>query len=147
MNEKKFELASVETTAFDVVAEGTGATVRESTSTDDVILFNAVNGTGEKIADLLGQDIVLTDIVVTSADVHEDPNDDESPIINKACVNMFTADGRQISSISNGIIRATKALFACGFEPSPEMPITVRFKEITTKKGKAHTFDLIKRGA
>ena len=146
MSEKKFELAAVETTAFDVVAEGTGATVRESTTTDDVVLFNAVNGTGLKVADLLGKDITINDMVVTSADVHEDPNDDTSKIINKACINMFTADGQQISSISNGIIRAAKALFACGFAPTPEQPIVIRFKEITTKKGKAHTFDLIKRG-
>lgn len=147
MSKKKFELAAVETDAFDIVAEGTGATVRESTTTDDVVLFNAVNGTGLKVADLLGKDITINDMVVTSADVHEDPNDDNSKIINKACINMFAADGQQISSISNGIIRAAKALFACGFAPTPEHPIVIRFKEITTKKGKAHTFDLIKRGA
>lgn len=131
---------------FAIVDEGEGAPVRISTATDDVTLFNAINGSGENVADYIDQEVELVNIVVTSVDVHSDPNDEESDIINKACVNMFTADGRMISSISNGIARAVKSLFNVGFAPTPEVPVTVRFKQTKTKRGLAHTFDLVKRG-
>ena len=131
---------------FAIVDEGEGAPIRISTATDDVTLFNAINGSGENVADYIGQEVELVNIVVTSVDVHEDPNDEDSDVINKACVNMFTTDGRMISSISNGIARAVKSLFNVGFAPTPEHPITVKFKQTKTKRGLAHTFDLVKRG-
>lgn len=147
MNENTNVIVPVNDTheIFDVVAYGQGAIVRETTTTDDVTLFNAVNSTGEKVADNLNVDIVVTNIVVTSADVNSDMNDENSVKVNKPCVNFFTADGRQISSISNGIIRATRALFGVGFTPTAERPITIRFKEQKTKKGTCHTFDLVSR--
>lgn len=148
MNENTNAIVPVNDTReiFDTVACGSGAVVRETTTTtDDVTLFNAVNSTGEKVADNLGVDIVVTNIVITSADVHSDMNDENSVKVNKPCINFFTADGRQISSISNGIIRATCALFGVGFTPTAERPITIRFKELKTKKGKCHTFDLVSR--
>lgn len=147
MNENPNAIVPVNDTTeiFAVVECGQGAMVRESTTTDDVTLFNAVNSTGEKVADNLGVDIVVTNIVITSADVNSDMNDENSNKVNKPCVNFFTADGRQISSISNGIIRATRALFGVGFTPTNERPITIRFKEQKTKKGTCHTFDLVSR--
>ena len=146
MNEK-MNLACISTgNTFDIYKPGEGAAVRAATTTDDVILFNAVNGCGEKIVDNLNVDIVVSNIIATSVDVHTDTNDEESEMINKPCINFFLADGRMISSISNGIIRAVKKLFEVGFEPTPETPITIKFKEIKTKRGTAHTFDLIKRG-
>lgn len=147
MNENTNAIVPVNDTReiFAVVECGQGAIVRETTTTDDVTLFNAVNSTGEKVADNLNVDIVVTNIVVTSADVNSDMNDENSDKVNKPCVNFFTADGRQISSISNGIIRATRALFGVGFTPTAERPITIRFKEQKTKKGTCHTFDLVSR--
>ena len=144
---ESFELAKTNhSTEFAIVAEGEGAPVRISTATDDVTLFNAINGSGENVADYIGQEVELVNIVVTSVDVHSDPNDEDSDIINKACVNMVTRDGKMISSISNGIARAVKSLFNVGFAPTPEVPVTVRFKQTKTKRGLAHTFDLVKRG-
>ena len=147
MNENTNAIVPVNDTneIFAVVECGQGAIVRETTTTDDVTLFNAVNSTGEKVADNLGVDIIVTNIVITSADVNSDMNDENNDKVNKPCVNFFTADGRQISSISNGIIRATRALFGVGFTPTTERPITIRFKEQKTKKGTCHTFDLVSR--
>lgn len=141
----KFALAKAHNNEFAILPEGEGAPIRISTATDDVTLFNAVNGSGENVADYIGEEVELVNIVVTSVDVHSDPNDEDSPIINKSCVNMFTSDGKMISSISNGIARAVKSLFNVGFAPTPEAPITVRFKTTKTKRGQAHTFDLVKR--
>lgn len=136
------------TEEFAVTAPGQGAVIRTATNTDDVLLFNAVNGSAEKVEDYFGQDIKVTDIVVTSADILKDINDpdpENGERENKPVVHFFTADGIHISSISNGIIRATKNLLSCGFIPTADSPITIRFKEIRTKRGVAHSFDMIAR--
>lgn len=136
------------TDEFATVPAGTGALVRTSTTTDDVTLFNAVNGSADKVADLIGEEIEVINIVVTSADILKDINDpdpDNGERDGKPVVHFFTPDGIHISSISNGIIRAAKNLLSCGFGPTPENPITIKFKEVKTKRGTAHSFDLVKR--
>ena len=150
--EKKVALAVIKTQnmteEFAVTEAGQGAVIRTATSTDDVLLFNAVNGSAEKVEDYFGQDIKITDIVVTSADILKDINDPDPENGEKECkpvVHFFTADGKHISSISNGIIRATKNLLSCGFIPTAESPITIKFKEIRTKRGIAHSFDMISK--
>lgn len=131
---------------FAIQEAGTGAALRYTTTTDDVKLFNAINGTGLKVADFIGKEVSVTDIIVSNATVLVDPNDDEDgERQDKPCVHFILDDGEQISSISNGIIRAAKNLLAVGFIPTPENPFTIRFKEIKTKRGTAHTFDLIKK--
>lgn len=145
-------LAVIQTTnmndEFAVVEAGQGSTIRTSTTTDDVTLFNAVNGSAENITDHFNEDIKVIDIVVTSADILKDINDpdpENGEKENKPVVHFFTADGLHISSISNGIIRATKNLLSCGFIPTAESPITIRFKEARTKRGIAHSFDMISK--
>lgn len=145
-------LAVIQTTnmndEFAVVEAGQGSTIRTSTTTDDVTLFNAVNSSAENITDHFNEDIKVIDIVVTSADILKDINDpdpENGEKENKPVVHFFTADGLHISSISNGIIRATKNLLSCGFIPTAENPITIRFKEVRTKRGIAHSFDMISK--
>ena len=136
------------TAEFKTVEVGTGATIRTTTTTDDVTLFNAINGSAEKVEDYLGKEVIVTDIVVSSADVLKDINDpdpDNGEKENKPVVHFFTNEGVHISSISNGIARATKNLLSVGFQPTKESPITIRFKEVKTKRGTAHSFDLISR--
>lgn len=149
-NTKETALAVIKTQnmteEFAVTAPGQGAVIRTATNTDDVLLFNAVNGSAEKVEDYFGQDIKVTDIVVTSADILKDINDPDPENGERECkpvVHFFTADGKHISSISNGIIRATKNLLSCSFIPTADSPITIRFKEIRTKRGVAHSFDMI----
>lgn len=143
-------LAVIQTTnmndEFAIVEAGQGPTIRTSTTTDDVTLFNAVNGSAENITEHFNEDIKVIDIVVTSADILKDINDpdpENGEKEGKPVVHFFTADGLHISSISNGIIRATKNLLSCGFIPTSENPITIRFKEVRTKRGIAHSFDMI----
>lgn len=135
------------TMEFATTEAGTGAVVRTSTTTDDVRLFNAVNGSAESVEDYLDKEVQITDIVVTSADVLKDINDDEETgeRENKPVIHFFTTDGNHISSISNGISRATKNLLSCGFIPTAERPFTIKFKTVKTKKGIAHSFDLISK--
>lgn len=151
-NATSLTLAKIKTTdlsdQFATLEAGKGDTVRSSTTYDDVTLFNAVNGSAEKVEDYIDQCVEITDIVVTSADVSDDINDPDAKNCdkhNKPVVHFFTKDGKHISSISNGISRAAKNLLSCGFIPTAEQPFTIKFKQIKTKKGMAHSFDLIKK--
>lgn len=132
---------------FEIGEAGSGAKIRTTTTTDDVTLFNAINGSAEKVEDYLGSEVTVTDIVVTSADVLKDINDTDpdGEKENRPVIHFFTADGKHISSISNGIRRAAENLLTVGFNPTKESPIVIRFKEVKTKKGTAHSFDLISR--
>lgn len=135
----------VDTNIFKVSGEGEGAAVRYSTTFDDVELFNAVNGGSEAVKDYLDQELEVSDIVITSANVHENRDDDESPIVSKPCVHFYTTDGKHLTTLSNGIIKSAKNLIGCGFAPCKEHTIVIKFKTINTKKGTAHTFDLVTR--
>lgn len=128
--------------AFDITEKGTGATVRETTTGDTVKLFNAVSGASDPVKELIGKTVEVTDIVVTSTDVHEVKDDDDSPIINRPVVHFYTVDGKHYASLSNGIVRTTKALLECGLCPTPETPIKIRFRTVETRRGTAHIFEL-----
>lgn len=151
-NATALTLAKIKTTdltdQFATLEAGEGDTIRSSTTYDDVTLFNAVNGSAEKVEDYIDQCVEITDIVVTSADISDDINDPDAENCdkhNKPVVHFFTKDGKHISSISNGISRAAKNLLSCGFIPTTEQPFTIKFKQIKTKRGMAHSFDLIKK--
>ncbi|MBO7551353.1 MAG: hypothetical protein J6T62_07510 [Fibrobacter sp.] len=151
-NETEMKLATIQQNSadlskeFSILEAGTGAKIRHTTTSDDVTLFNALNDSAEKVEDYLGKEVTVSDIVVTSADVLQDINDDEDgDKENRPVVHFFTTDGLHISSISNGIRRAAMNLLEVGFAPSPERPIVIKFKEVKTKKGTAHSFTLISR--
>ena len=129
---------------FEVTDAGKGAPVRESTTTETNVLFNAVNGSADSCRALVDNDpISVINIVVTSADVHENKENENSPIINKPVAHFFTADGKHYSSLSNGIIRTVKNLLGCGIIPTADAPLTIRFVSRETKRGTAFVFELV----
>lgn len=130
---------------FEVLPAGSHNGVRYTTTADEVKLFNTLNGTGGKVADYIGQEVSVTDIIITSADVDKDINDPDAGKECKPVVHFVLDNGEQISSISNGIIRAAKNLLSVGFVPTAESPFRIKFKEVKTKKGTAHSFDLISK--
>ncbi len=139
---ENFTITKIENTVFAIVNPEDAQPVRHSTTAETTKLFNAVSGSAEPVADYIDDVIECTDIVITGADVHEDRDDDESPLINRPCVHFFTSDGKHISTLSNGICRTTNNLLSCGIIPTEESPLKIRFKEIKTKRGNAHVFEL-----
>lgn len=129
---------------FEVAEAGKGAPVRESTTAETNILFNAVNGGAESCKVLVDKDAIkVTNIVITSADVHEDKDDEESPLISKPVAHFFTEDGKHYSTLSNGIIRTVRNLLGCGITPTKESPLAIRFVSRETKRGTAYVFELV----
>lgn len=140
-----FKAVEVDHTIFETQKLNEGAKIRYTSTFDDVTLFNALNSSSESIADHFDEDIKVLNMVLTTAQVSSDFNDDFAEKEDKPCVHFFCEDGLHLASVSNGIIRSTENLIACGFMPTPEAPIIIRFKPIKTKRGTAHTFDLVSR--
>lgn len=140
--ENNFTLTTIESQVFEVTTPENAQPVRHSTTAETTKLFNAVSGSAEPVADYIGETIECTDIVITGANVHTDRDDDESPFENRPCVHFFTTDGKHISTLSNGICRTVNNLLSCGIIPAQESPLKIRFKEIKTKRGTAHVFEL-----
>ena len=143
--ENKLSLVPIEKEVFAVDDTCGAGVIRYSTTADDVKLFNCLNGGSEPVADYIDKDVTVSDIVITSAEVPADPNDDQSETVSKPCAQFILTDGKHLATLSNGIIKACKNLLSVGFAPTPETPITIHFKTIKTKKGTAHTFDLVSR--
>lgn len=139
----QLQTMTVDQSIYAIVEPGTGPLLRSSTTDDNAKLFNALNGSSESVKNWLGEEIDVTDIVITSADVPSVMGDEDSERVCKPCVHFFTLDGTHISSISNGIVKSTKMLLACGLTPSEDRPIRICFKEVETKKGTAHTFEMV----
>lgn len=140
---KKMQPTKIETGIFETLEQGADILRYATDPDDDIQLFNAVNGDSENVADYLGEVLEVSAIVITSAEVHEDREDEDSPIVSKPCSHFFTTDDRHIASISNGINRSVRILMSCGLIPTKENPLRLRFHETKTKKGTAHTFDLV----
>ena len=141
---KKLTPRKIETGIFETAEQGADILRYATNPEDDIQLFNSVNGGSEQVADYLGEVLEVSDIVITSAEVHEDREDEDSPIVSKPCCHFFTTDGKHIASISNGITRSVNMLMSCGLTPTTDRPIKLRFHETKTKKGTAHTFDLVR---
>ena len=147
----KMEIILTEDALYDVdlaevfapIEDTTAPLVRFSCTDNKTELFSAINGGGDSITTVFGEELEITGIIITSADVPIDRNKPNDGTINKPCVNFFTTEGQHFASISNGVVRATKNMLGMGLLPSPEYPILISFKQINTPKGTAHTFDII----
>lgn len=140
----------VDKAIFKVVAEGEGQTVRYTTTFDDADLFNAINGGSDPVKKYLGQEVEVVNLLITSAELHEGrtadgEQDENTPIVSKPCVHFYTKDGQHLTTLSNGIVKSAKNLISCGFAPSEGHSVIIKFRTVETKKGTAHTFDLVKR--
>lgn len=141
----KLQQNAVDHSIFETKKLNEGEKIRFTTTFDEVTLFNSINSSSESVADHFNENITVENIVITTAQVNIDINDDFSEKEDKPCVHFFCKDGLHLASVSNGIIRSAENLITCSIIPSPEAPIVIKFKEITTKKGKAHSFDLVSR--
>ena len=128
---------------FATVDSNTGALMRFSTTDNREEVFSSINGAGDSITTVFDEVLGIKSIIVTSAEVPIDRNKPKQGNCSKPCVNFFTIDGRHFASISNGVVRATKNLLACGLIPSPEEPVWISFSQINTPRGTAHTFELM----
>ena len=119
------------------------ARIRYSTTTETNDLFNALSGKSEPVKNYIGETVSVVKLIVTANDIDADRENPSAGKVNKPIVHFFTADGKHISALSNGIIRNVKFMLECGIIPTVENPINIRFDTVETPKGIAHTFDIM----
>lgn len=128
---------------FAIIPNEMPNTIRYTSTEDENIMYNAINGGAEKIENYIGEVVEVNNIIVTSANLHTDKDDEESPVENRPCINFFTTDGKHISTISNGIVRSVENLYACDMIPTPERPRKIKFVTIDTNKGTSYSIELV----
>lgn len=140
MNTNNAEIERV----FEIVEVNENNTkIRYSTTTETNDLFNALSGKSEPVKNYIGETVSVVKMVVTANDIDVDRENPGAGKVNKPIVHFFTADGKHISTLSNGIIRNVKFMLECGIIPTVENPINIRFDTVETSKGIAHTFDIM----
>lgn len=119
--------------------------IRETTTNDEKILFNALSSPSQKLKDFIGHELNITAIVVTNALVKKDINDksETAERENKPCIHFFTDMGEHISTVSNGVTRSVKNLLNVGIIPTAENPLRIRVITSDTKNGTMHSFELV----
>ena len=149
MNEN-FEVMNMNTNnaeierAFETIAvDENNARVRYSTTTETSDLFNALSGKSEPVKNYIGETVSVVKLIATANDIDADRKNPDAGKVNKPIVHFFTADGKHISTLSNGIIRNVKFMLECGIIPTVENPINIRFDTVETDKGTAYIFDIM----
>ena len=84
-----FKAVEVDHTIFETQKLNEGAKIRYTSTFDDVTLFNALNSSSESIADHFDEDIKVLNMVMTTAQVSSDFNDDFAEKEDKPCVHFF----------------------------------------------------------
>lgn len=135
--------AEIERTFETVTVDENNAKIRYSTTTETNDLFNALSGKSEPVKNYIGETVSVVKLVVTANDIDVNRENPDEGKVNKPIVHFFTADGKHISTLSNGIIRNVKFMLECGIIPTVENPINIRFDTVETAKGIAHTFDIM----
>lgn len=104
-------------------------------------VYNAIMGGTCKPADIIGEEVEIIGITLTTGQCNKifgDTSESPEKII-KPCVTFFLSDGRTVSTLSNGLVRAVKVMFACGNIPTEENPFKCMFEQRTGKNGVFHT--------
>lgn len=135
--------AEIERVFESVEVDDSNAKIRYSTTTETNDLFNALSGKSEPVKNYIGETVSVVKLVVTANDIDVNRENPDEGKENKPIVHFFTADGKHISTLSNGIIRNVKFMLECGIIPTVENPINIRFDTVETAKGVAHTFDIM----
>lgn len=144
---KNYEVAEIKNTIniFEVMPADNSKCekVRFSTTTDTKRLFNALNSPSEKLKNYIGETLSVVDIIITTAEVHENKDDNTSPMVHRPCIHFFTELGEHISTLSNGICRSVQSIMEVGLTPTESSPL--QFKVITgeSKKGVFHSIELL----
>ena len=145
--ENKFTLATAISNAVEKAETGDNFMTEivynsfENTEKAQSAVYNAIMGGTCKPADVIGEEVEIIGITLTTGQCNKifgDTSENPEKII-KPCVTFFLSDGRTVSTLSNGLVRAVKVMFACGDIPTEENPFKCTFEQRTGKNGVFHT--------
>lgn len=127
-------------TIFTVGDDGLPSGVYASFETTDTAgkkaLYNALNGDCASIADNVGKEIVISDVVVARSQT----TDDNGEVKDSARTILIGPDGNRYASSSFGVLRSIIGLCQAFGSLHFDEPLTIIPIDVKTKKG--HTFKL-----
>lgn len=108
---------------------------------EEAIIFNAMNGEGEKISSVIGKQLDIYNFYIQNVAI-TDTLTNEISIIPR-CV-LITPDGDCYSACSSGLFNSLSRLSACYGLPSEwNNPITVEIKQRETKNGRTFILSIV----
>ena len=114
------------------------------TDDDRAVLYNAMNAPDVKIADHIGQEINVRDIIVEPVEIVDDKTGE---IRTSPRVILIDTDGRSYSATSYGIYNALRRLCDKKLFGLPTWPngVLVRVKQIARGANRIFTLDVVRK--
>lgn len=113
--------------------------LRADSDENESLIYNARQGEGETLADMVGQEFDLAHFLVHQAE-KELPDGEVATLVR---IVLITPDGRCLSTFSDGVMGSLKTLF--GTRGLPPYAKPVRFKVATRKTGKGFKLLILER--
>lgn len=112
------------------------------TDDDRAILFNAMNAPDVKIADHIGQEINVRDVIVEPVEIVDDKSGE---IRTSPRVILIDTENHTYSAVSYGIYNALRRLVALYGLPTWERGIPVRVRQIARGSNRIFTLDVVRK--
>lgn len=113
------------------------------TKEEKMKIFNAINGNGKRIAEMLGKTIMLKDVVAHSIQLMDEQTGE---IIDTVRVVLIDDKGESYAGVSAGIMNSLSKIFMIYGEPENwEEPIKVEIQQKSTRNGnnKVNTLEVV----
>lgn len=112
------------------------------TADEKALLYNAMNAPDVKIADHIGQEIVVTDVIIEPVQIVDDKTGE---VRTSPRVILIDEEGHTYSAVSYGLYNAVKRMVQIFDYPSWKPGIPVRVKQLTRGSYRIFTLDIVRR--
>lgn len=107
---------------------------------DKAKLYNALNAPEVKIADHIGKEINVKDVIIEPVEIVDEKTGE---VCTAPRVTLIDVAGHTYAATSNGIYNALKRIFALYGSPTWEDGIPVRIRQITNGQNRIFTLDIV----
>lgn len=107
---------------------------------DKAKLYNALNAPEVRIADHIGKEIVIRDVIIEPVDIVDEKTGD---VRTTPRVTLIDVNGHTYTATSYGIYNSLKRIFGLYGSPTWEDGIPVRVRQITNGANRIFTLDII----
>lgn len=103
-------------------------------------VYNAANNPDDKLSNHINEKIKVRDVYAETIEV---ANEETGELEKAPRIVLIDVDGKSYQCVSAGIFGALRKLIAVFGEPTWEQGITVKVKQIPTKRGSMLTLDVV----
>ena len=110
------------------------------TANDKAKLYNALNAPEVKIADHIGKEITMKDVIIEAVDIVDEKTGE---VRTTPRITLIDVSGHTYTATSYGIYNSLKRIFALYGEPTWDEGIPVRVRQITKGANRVFTLDIV----